>query len=197
MMLDEPSLGLSPLLSSEVFAQIGELSRERNITILAGRAEYPARTGTRELGLCHRAWKGRHRRAAGKAARRQQTCRCLSRPGRREDDGRAIRSLKDMFENSNRSLIMKQKWITASIAATLLAASYRDCRLAGNLARLSAIERRPVRDLLQDQPDRRRNGSGGDQRRGWRWRQEAQAHFVRHRRQAGSGGGRPAQARRG
>ncbi len=34
MMLDEPSLGLSPLLSSEVFAQIGELSRERNITIL-------------------------------------------------------------------------------------------------------------------------------------------------------------------
>ena len=34
MMLDEPSLGLSPLLSSEVFAQIGQLSRERNITIL-------------------------------------------------------------------------------------------------------------------------------------------------------------------
>ena len=34
MMLDEPSLGLSPLLSSEVFVQIGELSRERNITIL-------------------------------------------------------------------------------------------------------------------------------------------------------------------
>jgi branched-chain amino acid transport system ATP-binding protein len=34
MMLDEPSLGLSPRLSSEVFAQIGELSRERNITIL-------------------------------------------------------------------------------------------------------------------------------------------------------------------
>ena len=34
MMLDEPSLGLSPLLSSEVFSQIGQLSRERNITIL-------------------------------------------------------------------------------------------------------------------------------------------------------------------
>jgi branched-chain amino acid transport system ATP-binding protein len=34
MMLDEPSLGLSPLLSSEVFVHIGELSRERNITIL-------------------------------------------------------------------------------------------------------------------------------------------------------------------
>jgi len=34
MMLDEPSLGLSPRLSSEVFVQIGELSRERNITIL-------------------------------------------------------------------------------------------------------------------------------------------------------------------
>jgi branched-chain amino acid transport system ATP-binding protein len=34
MMLDEPSLGLSPLLSSEVFAHIGALSAERNITIL-------------------------------------------------------------------------------------------------------------------------------------------------------------------
>src|SRR5215218_4318880 len=34
MMLDEPSLGLSPLLSSEVFAHIASLSRDRNITIL-------------------------------------------------------------------------------------------------------------------------------------------------------------------
>ena len=34
MMLDEPSLGLSPRLSSEVFAHIGELSRARNLTIL-------------------------------------------------------------------------------------------------------------------------------------------------------------------
>ena len=34
MMLDEPSLGLSPLLSEEVFSAIGELSREKNITIL-------------------------------------------------------------------------------------------------------------------------------------------------------------------
>ena len=34
MMLDEPSLGLSPRLSSEVFAHIGDLSRARNLTIL-------------------------------------------------------------------------------------------------------------------------------------------------------------------
>lgn len=34
MMLDEPSLGLSPRLSEEVFAAIGELSRGKNITIL-------------------------------------------------------------------------------------------------------------------------------------------------------------------
>jgi len=34
MMLDEPSLGLSPRLSEEVFVAIGELSREKNITIL-------------------------------------------------------------------------------------------------------------------------------------------------------------------
>lgn len=34
MMLDEPSLGLSPLLSSEVFAHIASLSRDRNLTIL-------------------------------------------------------------------------------------------------------------------------------------------------------------------
>ena len=34
MMLDEPSLGLSPRLSEEVFSAIGSLSRDKNITIL-------------------------------------------------------------------------------------------------------------------------------------------------------------------
>ena len=34
MMLDEPSLGLSPLLSAQVFAHIAALRRERNLTIL-------------------------------------------------------------------------------------------------------------------------------------------------------------------
>lgn len=34
MMLDEPSLGLSPMLSLEVFAQIASLSRDRNISVL-------------------------------------------------------------------------------------------------------------------------------------------------------------------
>jgi branched-chain amino acid transport system ATP-binding protein len=34
MMLDEPSLGLSPRLTSEVFALIGELNRTRGIAIL-------------------------------------------------------------------------------------------------------------------------------------------------------------------
>jgi branched-chain amino acid transport system ATP-binding protein len=34
MMLDEPSLGLSPILSNEVFALIGKLNRERGLSIL-------------------------------------------------------------------------------------------------------------------------------------------------------------------
>jgi branched-chain amino acid transport system ATP-binding protein len=34
MMLDEPSMGLSPRLTQEVFAYIGSLSRDKNITIL-------------------------------------------------------------------------------------------------------------------------------------------------------------------
>ena len=34
MMLDEPSLGLSPRLTGEVFALIGELNRTRGIAIL-------------------------------------------------------------------------------------------------------------------------------------------------------------------
>jgi branched-chain amino acid transport system ATP-binding protein len=34
MMLDEPSLGLSPLLTNEVFALIGELNRSRGLAIL-------------------------------------------------------------------------------------------------------------------------------------------------------------------
>jgi branched-chain amino acid transport system ATP-binding protein len=34
MMLDEPSLGLSPRLTKEVFALIGELNRKRGLAIL-------------------------------------------------------------------------------------------------------------------------------------------------------------------
>jgi branched-chain amino acid transport system ATP-binding protein len=34
MMLDEPSLGLSPILSNEVFALIGKLNREKGLSIL-------------------------------------------------------------------------------------------------------------------------------------------------------------------
>ncbi len=34
MMLDEPSLGLSPILSNEVFALIGKLNRENGLSIL-------------------------------------------------------------------------------------------------------------------------------------------------------------------
>ena len=34
MMLDEPSLGLSPRLTNEVFALIGELNRSRGLAIL-------------------------------------------------------------------------------------------------------------------------------------------------------------------
>jgi branched-chain amino acid transport system ATP-binding protein len=34
MMLDEPSLGLSPILSAEVFSHIRSLSRDRGLTVL-------------------------------------------------------------------------------------------------------------------------------------------------------------------
>jgi branched-chain amino acid transport system ATP-binding protein len=34
IMLDEPSLGLSPILSAEVFAHVRSLSRERGLTVL-------------------------------------------------------------------------------------------------------------------------------------------------------------------
>jgi branched-chain amino acid transport system ATP-binding protein len=51
MMLDEPSLGLSPRLSEEVFAHIGELARGRNITILL-----VEQNTQRALDLAHRAY---------------------------------------------------------------------------------------------------------------------------------------------
>jgi branched-chain amino acid transport system ATP-binding protein len=51
MMLDEPSLGLSPLLSNEVFALIGRLNRERGQSILLVEQNIH-----RALGLAHRAY---------------------------------------------------------------------------------------------------------------------------------------------
>jgi branched-chain amino acid transport system ATP-binding protein len=56
MMLDEPSLGLSPRLTNEVFALIGELNRTRGLAILlveqnTGRAlELATRAYVLELG---------------------------------------------------------------------------------------------------------------------------------------------------
>src|SRR5262249_21980219 len=56
MMLDEPSLGLSPRLTNEVFALIGELNRTRGLAILlveqnTGRAlELASRAYVLELG---------------------------------------------------------------------------------------------------------------------------------------------------
>ena len=51
MMLDEPSLGLSPRLSNEVFALIGRLNRERGQSILLVEQNIH-----RALGLAHRAY---------------------------------------------------------------------------------------------------------------------------------------------
>jgi branched-chain amino acid transport system ATP-binding protein len=51
MMLDEPSLGLSPRLSEEVFAHIGELNRTRGLTMLL-----IEQNTHRALALAHRAY---------------------------------------------------------------------------------------------------------------------------------------------
>ena len=50
-MLDEPSLGLSPLLSNEVFALIGQLNREHGQSILL-----VEQNTHRALELAHRAY---------------------------------------------------------------------------------------------------------------------------------------------
>jgi len=51
MMLDEPSLGLSPRLTSEVFALIGELNRSRGLAILL-----VEQNTHKALELAHRAY---------------------------------------------------------------------------------------------------------------------------------------------
>ena len=66
MMLDEPSLGLSPRLTSEVFALIGELNRDARHRDPAGRAEHAARRWSSPAApMCWssaaRSWRGRPR----------------------------------------------------------------------------------------------------------------------------------------
>jgi branched-chain amino acid transport system ATP-binding protein len=51
MMLDEPSLGLSPRLTNEVFALIGEINRARGIAILL-----VEQNSHKALALAHRAY---------------------------------------------------------------------------------------------------------------------------------------------
>jgi branched-chain amino acid transport system ATP-binding protein len=51
MMLDEPSLGLSPRLTDEVFAHIAELNRTRGLTMLL-----VEQNTHRALAIAHRAY---------------------------------------------------------------------------------------------------------------------------------------------
>ena len=52
MMLDEPSLGLSPRMTNEVFALIGELNRSRGLAILLVEQNTHKALATRQSRLC-------------------------------------------------------------------------------------------------------------------------------------------------
>ena len=120
MMLDEPSLGLSPRLTTEVFAQIGELNRERNITILL-----VEQNTQRALELANWAYVIELGKVVtdGPPAELLADQRLVSAylgQATRTEHGREL-SPGWQFENSRQEQIMKRKWITASIAAGWLA----------------------------------------------------------------------------
>ena len=89
MMLDEPSLGLSPRLTNEVFALIGELNRSRGLAILLVEQNTHGRWSSPIAPMCWsldaRSWKGRRPHCAtihpcampiwGAPSRAQSRCR--------------------------------------------------------------------------------------------------------------------------
>ena len=91
MMLDEPSLGLSPRLTNEVFALIARAQPLARSCDPAGRAEYSQGAGARQSRLCAGAWPQGHGGRASRAARRSIAARRLSRArGAAQDSCRII-----------------------------------------------------------------------------------------------------------
>ena len=93
LMLDEPSLGLSPRLSNEVFALIAGLNRETRAEHPAGGAEYPPRARARAPRLRARARPGRAGGCARTAPGRSHPAGRLPRPRERRRPARAARTI--------------------------------------------------------------------------------------------------------
>jgi len=101
LLLDEPSVGLAPLVTAEIFAALAELRRDWGLSILiaeqsaaprAGRGASEPRSARtrrrcergRRAARCRAPWR---RRAAPESGR---CARCRRRPGREKPAGRAV-----------------------------------------------------------------------------------------------------------
>ena len=88
LLLDEPSLGLAPLIVKQIFSAIRELNAKQGLDRVSGRAECLSRTQARPSRLCHGQRPDhdeRHRQGAscqGRDPRRLSRRRPLSRPCR-------------------------------------------------------------------------------------------------------------------
>ena len=171
----------------------------------AGRAEYAARARARRPRLCARARADRRRRAAAPAHRRSHPARRLSghaRQGGRRAAAGEPSTLKPDHHHPRQTRRGAPQMYRTVTAATALRGARRvragSGSRTGPSARIPALgrrarsrrSRRPTTIAAQIAVDEI-NAAGGVER------QEAPHRLVRHRRQAGSGGGRPAQARRG
>ena len=82
MLLDEPSLGLAPMLVEEIFGIVQRLVAQENLSVLLGRAERRHGAGRGAARLRHGDGPHRARRQRPEAARQLGHPRVLSRPQR-------------------------------------------------------------------------------------------------------------------
>ena len=75
LLLDEPSLGLAPLIAEQIFAAIAKLNDEREAHRVPGRAERLSCAEARASRLCDGQRRDHHDRQRPRTARRGRRCR--------------------------------------------------------------------------------------------------------------------------
>ena len=72
LLIDEPSVGLAPVLVSRTIEKIKELKDQYKLTVLMAEQNFPAGAAHRRPRLCHRAWPDRLRRPLRRRAQQQR-----------------------------------------------------------------------------------------------------------------------------
>ncbi len=114
LLIDEPSVGLSPLLVSQTIAKIGELNKRVGLTVLMAEQNFNQADSHRRPRLYHRPWRDRRRGGLGRRAEGQRHRQAALSRRRGVDDGGSLWHRAFCPRRSSAAIRSRTGWSTAS-----------------------------------------------------------------------------------